>query len=532
LTTARLQAGDHVKVTLHADVRERTGFGEGVDVHYNTPNFGRGLVSVYYTNENLIASHHLWDLYKNGVKVGPTNHHTLYRIIWRHQWKIDKNTDLVLQYYKLHDYDILNQYFLKNYFPRDYQQNAQNSNYDTYLLLTRVMPHGTLTFNIDTSRQNRALRGVERIPEVQYTLNNTQIGKTGFYVKSTDTYSDLTYQNDPKTFNEKTQRFDSNNDISHPFKLGFIQFNPHLGGEETYYSRTTDVAEDNVIRGMFRGSLDMSTHFYRVWDYNTNFAGLNINGLRHVITPMVTYLYQAKPTVPASNLNQFDAIDDQYRIHQFELGLENKLQTKRNGQVVDLLRFLVSTNYGLKGTTFGQVQTTSIGAPTSGLATSRTGFNPVDSLLDFHPTDWLTFHNDNEYDFREGHWNSENFDGEVYGQGWSFSLGNRYTRYQGDQVTSEFDYTINPKWKFKIFNTYPLTKATNGNITSARENEYTLTRDLHEWEMDLTIDQQQGQGSTFYVIFRLKASPGMKFNLINTGFSASRPGAQAGSEGM
>ena len=58
--------------------------------------------------------------------------------------------------------------------------------------------------------------------------------------------------------------------------------------------------------------------------------------------------------------------------------------------------------------------------------------------------------------------------------------------------------------------------------STARENEYVLTRDLHEWEMDLTIDQQQGQGSTFYVIFRLKASPDMKFNLLQ--LSSSRPG--------
>ena len=522
LTTARFQAGSHMKVTLHADVRERDGFGEGVDLNYNTPNFGRGLISAYYTDENHIASSHLWDLYRNGVKKGPTTHHERYRIIWRHQWRIDKNTNVVLQYYKIHDYDILNNGFLKNYFPRDYQQNAQNSNYDTYMFLTHNMPHGTLTFNIETSRENRPLRGVERLPEVRYVLNNTQIGKTGFYGKSTDTFSDLTYQNYPKTFNEKTQRFDSNNDISHPFKIGFISFNPHVGGEETYYSRTADYNENNIVRGMFRTSLDMSTKFYKFYNFNTNFAGLNINGLRHVVTPTITYLYQAKPTVPVSNLNQFDAIDDQYRIHQIELGLENKLQTKRNGQIVDLLRGLVSTNYGLKGTTNGPpAQTTGLGA------TGRTGFNPVDSQLDFNPTDWLNFHNDNEYDFKEGHWNSENFDGEVHGKGWAFSLGNRYTRYQGDQATAEWDYTINPMWKFRIYNTLPLAYATNGNTTSARESEFVLTRDLHEWEMDLTIDHQEGQGSTFYVVFRLKASPGMKFNLLQSSFQPSRPGSQS-----
>ena len=523
LTTMNLQVGSHVQVDLHADVRERTGLGEGFDVKYNTPNFGSGLVSAYYADENKIASQHLWDLYKNGVKVGPTTHHELYRILWRHKWQIDKDTDLVLQYYKIHDYDLINNYFLKNYFPREYQQSAQNSNLDTYLLLTHVMPHGTLTFNVDTSRENRPIRGIERIPEVQYVLNNQEIGTTGFYVKSSNVFSNLSYQNYPKTFNEKTLRFDSNDDINHPFKIGFIQFNPHLGGEETYYSRTADVNQNNIIRGVLRDSLDMSTKFYKIWDdFHSNFAGMDINGLRHVITPTITYLYQARPTFPASRLNQFDpAIDDLYRIHQFEFGLENKLQTKRNGEIVDLLRLLINVNYGLKGTTVG------LPAQTSGLgATGRRGFNPFDSQLDFHPTQWLSFHNDNEYDFHYGHWNSENFDGTIQVGKWSFSLGNRYTRTESDMLSTEFDYTINPKWKFKVYNTFPVTKAINGNTTTAGEDNFVITRDLHEWEMDLGIDRQQGQGTTFYVLFRLKASPGMKLNLLQSSFQGSKAGSQ------
>jgi len=510
LTTTRLQVGSHVQVNLHADVRERDGFGEGFDVKYNTPNFGSGLVSAYYTDENQIASHHLWDLYNSqGVKKGPTTHHERYRIIWRHKWQIDQNTDAVWQYYKIHDYDIVNNGFLKTYFPREYRQNAQNTNLDTYFLLTRVMPHGTLTFNVDTSRENRPIRGIERLPEVQYTLNNTQIGKSGFYAKSTDTLSNLSYQNYPKTFNNKTLRFDSNNDISHPFKLGFISFNPHMGGEETYYSRTAEISDSNIIRGMFRGSLDMSTKFYRVWDYHTNFAGLDINGLRHVITPTITYLYQARPTFPAGDLNQFDpAIDGLTRIHQLEFGLENKLQTKRNGQIVDLLRYLITTNYGLKGTT------------------GRRAFNPFDSVLDLNPTGWLTFHNDNEFDYHAGHWNSKNFDGTVHGKDWSFGLGSRWARQEGEQVTAELDYIINPKWKLKLYDSFPLTKATDGNTPSAGEKEIVITRDLHEWEVDVSVDQQQGHGTTFYVLFRLKALPNMKLNLVSTSFQASKPGSQ------
>jgi len=508
LTTARLQLNSQAKLSLHLDTRERTGLGEGFDVKYDTPNFGSGLVSAYYTDENLIASSHLWNLYNSqGVKKGPTTHHELYRILWRHRWKIDDSTDAVWQYYKIHDYDIAHNRFLKTYFPREYRQDAQNTNLNTYFLLTRAMPHGTLTFHIDTSRENRPIRGIERLPEVTYTLNNQQIGTSGFYAKSTNTLSNLSYQNYPKTFNEKTLRFDSNNDISHPFKVGFIEFNPHLGGENTYYSRTADLSQRNIIRGMFRGSLDMSTKFYRLWDYQTDFAGLNINGLRHVITPTITYLYQARPTFPSSRLNQFDGIDNLYRIHQFEFGLENKLQTKRNDQIVDLLRALVTTNFGLKGTT------------------GHRGFNPYDAQIDFDPTNWLTFHNTDEYDFHAGHFDFINFDSGVHFKGWAFDVGSLYAHHQGQQMTTQLSYRINPKWAFSIYNRFQVSKPTVG-LSSGAENSYILTRDMHEWEMELSLDQQQGHGSTFFVLFRLKAMPNMKLNLLSSTYNRPRPGAQ------
>ena len=54
------------------------------------------------------------------------------------------------------------------------------------------MPHGTFTFNIDTSRENRPIRGIERLPEIRYVFNNQQIGTSGFYATSSDTFSDLT----------------------------------------------------------------------------------------------------------------------------------------------------------------------------------------------------------------------------------------------------------------------------------------------------------------------------------------------------
>jgi LPS-assembly protein len=507
LSTTRLQIGSHIKVNIHADVRERRGFGEGFDAKYDTPGFGAGLLSAYYTDEQFIPVHHYWRLWKNGVKIAKGIHHERYRLIWRHKWQVDPNTNVVLQYYKIHDYDIVNNGFLKTYFPKEFQQNGQTANVGTYFLLTHNMPHGTLTFDVETSRENRPIRGLERIPEVKYIVNTQQIGRTGFYVKSTNTFSDLTQQNYPKTHTLKTIRFDSNDDISHPFKVGFISFNPHLGGEETYYTRTALIDRNNIIRGMLRTGLDMTTKFYKVWDYHTDFMGMDINRLRHVITPSISYTLQGRPTFPSGYLNQFDPIDNLSRSSALGFSLVNELQTKRNGQIVNLIRFLVTSTYQLK---------------VKGLRGHR-GFGPYDAILDINPTDWLRFHSETIYDSFANTLKSFDSYAAMTGKYGSISLGNNYGAGAGDQLTGEIDFRLNPKWWFRVWGSFPVMKAAGGGTSGARQYEYEIVRDLHEWEMDVVINQTQGQGSSLYILFRLKAMPDQKLNFLNTLFHSDKP---------
>ena len=44
-------------------------------------------------------------------------------------------------------------------------------------------------------------------------------------------------------------------------------------------------------------------------------------------------------------LDYYDAIDTLDRVHKATLSLENKFQTKREGKSVDLVRFILSTEY-------------------------------------------------------------------------------------------------------------------------------------------------------------------------------------------
>jgi len=56
------------------------------------------------------------------------------------------------------------------------------------------------------------------------------------------------------------------------------------------------------------------------------------------------------------------------------------------------------------------------------------------------------------------------------------------------------------------------------------EHQYVLTRDLHSWEMDLLIGDDQ-EGSEFVVVFRLKAFPEIGFD-----FGSSFNEQESGSE--
>ncbi len=502
LGTLRLKLSDNVKLVVHTDFRERLGLGEGFDLKYKTPQFGSGLLRTYYTHEREIASKHLWNMENSdGTKKGPTIRHELYRIQWRHFWQIDKDTNAIWQYYKVHDYNLANMGFIKRYFEKEYRRGPD---VNTYFLLTRNLPEGSLSYRIDVSRINPAIRTVERLPEIQYQLSGKKLGDSNFYLKSIETFSNL--QNMPGNVGPhmKTMRLDVDNEISYPMKISFIEFRPFAGGEHTYYSRTNNTNFNNIIRGQFKTGSDITTHFYRMWNYrNSNFFGTEINGLRHVVTPTVTYSYSHRPTLSNSYLNQFDSIDSRGLINNVHFSVENKIQTKRNKQSVDLLRAIFETDYSLIR------------------SDKNPGFRLITSKIEFNPNDWLTFSSDSIYDNHEKHWNEFDFDAYIHkSDKWAFGLGKRYARDQDDQLTTQWKYKINPKWKFTLDDRFLL------NTGELKEENYIFTRDLHEWEMDLQYHQERGNGVGFFIIFRLKAFPDMALDLFSSTFNAPKAGSQ------
>lgn len=487
----RLYFNDNVKGHLRLDYREKRAFAPGLDLNYKTPNKGEGFVRLYYMNELTPQRKHFWQL-----KTGKTIYAERFRAEWRHKWTIDDKTEALWQYSVVHD-----DAFIKDYFKREYQKDP---NPPTFFLITRTLPKGALSFRMD-KRINRYSSSVERLPEIQYNFFNQALGETGFYLNSADTYSNLSGKDaSPTEIRRETMRVDSDNKLSYPMKVGFIEFTPNVGQRETYYSKTKDIAQYDVVRSAFSTGADLSAKFYKVYDSHTKLWGMEINRLRHIITPAIAYQYRHKPTLSSDVLDSFDAVDSLTRDHFIGLSLENKWQTKRQGTSVDLLRVLWSSPFNLKE---------HIG---------KGSFDTVRSDIEFKPVDWLTFHSDTAYDPHRELLSSANFDLYVNnGEKWTLGFGKRYSFDSDDQITTDFKMKVNPKWTVRFYERFDINKGLQ------KAQEFTVTRDLHEWEMEVNFNEIRGQGSELWLVFRLKAFPEMTLDFFGTSFNRRKTGSQS-----
>ena len=493
----RYYLNENAKGLLHLDYRERKGFAWGIDYNYKILNMGKGLIRTYYTDETDIGSRDLWEEHKSKVK-------ERFKAEWRHKWQVDDQTNLILQYYKLKDIN-----FLQDYFKREYEKDEQPK---SFFLLTRSFPGANLSFDVE-KRVNHFFSAPtgspERLPQVKFDLFNQRLGLSRFYFQSLTTYDTLATRTpqpaaiDPK--GKQTERFDTYNQFSRQQKIGFIEARPYVAMRQTYFSRT-NASNDDAIRGIFYSGVDLSTKFYRVFDIDTNFLNLDLHKVRHIITPTVSYSFIHQPTVDTSKLIPFDDIDLITRQNKLDIGIENKVQTKREGASVDLLRFLLSTDYLFKG------------------YPGSNHFDHINTDFDFFPYPWLSFSGDSDYDTNTKKLLTANYDiAASGGDTWYFGFGQRYQRDTSNQLTGEVAYRLNPVWKMRVYQRFE--QRTN----TIKEQEYSIIRDLHCWEMELNFNTTRGEGNSIWIIFRLKAFPKMGFE-FNNSFHRRKAGSQSETE--
>src|SRR6202034_2343746 len=151
-----------------------------------------------------------------------------------------------------------------------------------------------------------------------------------------------------------------------------------------------------AYRTVFNTGIEASFKASQLWASATN-SFFQIDGLRHIIEPSVNYVFVPTPSTPPSQLPQFDSelpsplllpidfldyndIDSIDSQNVIRFGVRNTLQTKRNGQLDNLLDWTVLMDWRI--------------VPNS---TQQT-FSDIYNDLTFRPRTWITLTSQTRYD--------------------------------------------------------------------------------------------------------------------------------------
>jgi len=533
LNSMKFDYSEIFKGRFRADYRTKNGLAGGVDDNYNLPGLGEGAIRFYYVDED--------NKYLSYKPLG--RNEGKYRLQARHRWQVNDDTLFTLELNKVKDDN-----FMKYYFEREWEEQQQP---DNYLSFVTTKEDYTTTF-LARVRMDKYYDVVQRLPEYSIDIPQYNIKYNGkssplYYNMHSDfVYLDKTFRDNssigPMQKDQDVIRLDNYHRLNYPVKLfKALSTTPYAAVRQTFYSRNA-LGRTNIIRGAFSAGVDNSMKFYKVYDVNTNALGLNINKLRHVVTPIVNFYYTHQPTVSRDTLMQFDEIDSIAEQNGVILSVENKLQTKRligdKMESVDIVDFIISTDYQfkLKQDVFPTFQD-------SDYKTRK--FASVDMQLELTPYPWIYSLAKMKINTKEGLPESASVD-FVGGKDpeRSLAFGYRYERSfdpsiaadpttNGDIVnylTTDLIYRINELWKARIYYRANLNK---GYID---EQEYTIYRDLHCWILEFIFDLRPYQNNAtmtdqiFWFALRLKAFPEQPLG-ISRSYSRTRAG-QPGESGF
>ncbi len=508
LTAWRYRLNDYVDGKLMVDYRSYRGIAEGFLTEYRTDNFGKGDLKLYYTQERDKSG----DL---GQEASIPKVFQRYLVRYRHKWDIDQQSNFITQYYRIVDskralngptYNVL-----KDYFPREYDKDEQPLSFAQY---HRSFGYSSLDFLLQP-RVNRWTDQLEKLPYITYVMPSNKIFNTPFYFESSNSFAEFRYKHavpSSSTNDIKSNRYDLYNSFSYPTKIAFIYISPRVGNRTTYYN--SDIYGSSIApRTIFYSGATASTKFYRLFNIKTNFLWLNLNGLRHIISPSIDYSYNHAPTLSSTRIKQIDGVDAIDTNNNMNFLLQNKLQTKRNGSSVDLVDFRIETGYN-----FLSVE------PMTGIK-NKGRLKDFELFLDVLPYSWLSWHSDATWNTKRAYFNDANTNLDFnIGKEKTIGIGMRYARGTGRELTFSSQWRLSPKWKIGIYERYQFGKLSPLN-KGLREQQYTITRDLHCWTVEASIDEERGKGNTFWIVFRLKAFPEMEFD-YNKSYHEPKPGSQ------
>jgi hypothetical protein len=492
---------DAVDGKIHLDYREKRGVGAGPDLKLHLGQWGEAEFKYYYLQDRNPTTSTNGTPWIDGI---PENRQRFYL-----GYQATPATNLNVKALVNYQSDPL---VLHDFFEGDYRNNPQPN---TFIEVNKYWNNWSLDVET-TPRVNDFFNQVERLPDVKLTGFRQQVFNTPLYYESESSagwyrmfFADT---NGPTPLNYSATRADTYHQLLLPHTFfGWLNVTPRVGGRFTYYSEEGGPGGTNeeTWRKIFNTGVETSFKASQLWAGATN-SLLAVDGLRHIIEPSVTYAYVPAPSTPPAQLPQFDSelpsplllpvqfpdynnIDSIDSENVIRFGLRNTLQTKRGGQLDNLLNWNVLLDWRLR--------------PNAGQST----FNDLYSDLAFRPRTWVTLKSQLRYDINGGNLNMAFHQLTLEpNEKWSWGIGHWYLHNgflgNGDNlITSTMFYRVNDNWGARIAHYF---NARNGRL---QEQLYTVYRDMRSWTGALTfrlIDNGNGpKDFTVAFTFSLKAMP-------------------------
>jgi LPS-assembly protein len=192
---------------------------------------------------------------------------------------------------------------------------------------------------------NRFHRVQERLPEIRFDLLPYSLGN-GLYERFTASAAAL--REDPVVSGTdlRSDRLDAYYSLIRPFApKEWLTFTPMLGGRLTHYANTrgNGIRSDNFTRLLGEIGGDLALRASGTFNYRN--SQWKIDGLRHLLTPRLSYRYIPEASkgraeipridrevfstyLPPLGLGEVRHIDDLHATNTLRLGIDNILQTR------------------------------------------------------------------------------------------------------------------------------------------------------------------------------------------------------------
>jgi len=337
------ERGDRRRIgewTVHVDPLEKRGVGVGLDVDYKART-GYGRFRSYYIHDEE-------DFDTRGSSRDPqTGRRTdipideadrgRFRLQYRHFLPLD--IEGTVEYSWLSDSN-----FLREYFEKEFKVGKDQ---ETVLYLKRVFGEDQAFTLLQKNRVNDFLEQTEYLPQGDYrVIEKPLLPKlflgTNLYYSSRTSVANIRQRPSsegpviPDIDQTRITRFDTRHRLSVPFDLGPTVVRPFFESGVGTFSEDRS-GEGPTHRFTAAAGATWSTQIHRA--FRARSPLLRVDGLRHIVNPLLSYVNRYANTVGSDELIPHDEIEDLDKVEFFRIQVRQRVQTRGERDVVDLVDF-------------------------------------------------------------------------------------------------------------------------------------------------------------------------------------------------